>query len=94
MSGWKSMETAPKDGTHILLLTADFGVVQGYWDSSLTNFYKSQEGWASYDPQHMEGDWTSVWELGGDDKRLYCGATPQYWRPIPKLPKAFGRIWR
>lgn len=27
---WKPLDTAPKDGTRILLLTADFGAVEGW----------------------------------------------------------------
>ena len=58
MSTWKSMGDAPTD-RDILLKTSDFGVVQGRWDKSVTNFYKSQEGWASYDPENSQGDWVS-----------------------------------
>lgn len=82
------IETAPKDGTEILLLTSDFGWVQGRWDASVRNFYKGQEGWASYDPENAQGDWVSFWRIGDDtDLRLYCGCTPHYWMPLPKTPE-------
>lgn len=85
MSAWQPIDTAPKDGTHVILLTADFGAVEGWWEVSVTNFYKSQVGWASFDPDNMQGDWVSEWMLGGDDddKRLYCGATPEAWMSLP-----------
>ncbi|MEH3108992.1 MAG: hypothetical protein PGN22_02675 [Agrobacterium cavarae] len=58
MTAWKSMDDAPID-RDILLKTSDFGVVQGRWDMQVTNFYKSQEGWASFDPDNAQGDWVS-----------------------------------
>jgi hypothetical protein len=87
MSDWQNMDSAPKTGEAILVLTSDFGIVTAYWDASVQNFYKSQEGWASYDPDNAQGDWISEWSLNGEtDRRLYCGATPCYWKPIGDLP--------
>jgi hypothetical protein len=87
MAEWQPIETAPKDGTHILIRTADFGAVEGWWDRSVTNFYASQKGWASYDPANMQGDWVSDFPIGdGCDRRLYCGATPSHWMPLPEPP--------
>lgn len=85
---WRPIETAPKDGTNILLLTSDFGAVEGWWDKNETNFYKSQKGWASYDPDNQQGDWVSNWRTPGDDDcRLFCGATPHWWQPLTPKPK-------
>ena len=82
--------SAPRDGTPILLETSDFGWVQGYWDANVTNFYKSQEGWDSYDPDNAQGDWvsdrtlpTGKGESDNGERRLYCGLTPHYWLPLP-----------
>lgn len=87
MSGYQPIETAPKDGTRILLLTSDFGAVEGWWDSRVTNFYKSQKGWASYDPKNARGDWVSDWHIGApEDRRMFCGATPHHWMPLPEPP--------
>jgi hypothetical protein len=92
VSYWQSLDAAPKDGTHILLLTSDFGAVEGWWDGSVTNFYKSQKGWASYDPDNAQGDWVSIWRVGDDpDRRLYCGSTPHAWAPLPKVTKRLAR---
>lgn len=85
---WQPIESAPKDGTHILLLSSDFGAVEGWWDEDETNFYKSQEGWASYDADDMKGDWISHWQIGcGTDRRLYCGCTPKRWMPLTARPE-------
>jgi hypothetical protein len=87
-SPFKPMGIAPKDGSPILLLTADFGVVEGRWDASVPNFYKSQKGWASYDPANAQGDWVSDWRIGdGSEARMICGATPVAWMAMPNLPK-------
>jgi len=89
MLNWQAMDTAPKDGRWVLVLTGDFGIVQARWDATATNFYKSQEGWASYDPENAQGEWVSYWQIGdADDRRLYCGATPAYWAEIGTLPVA------
>ena len=86
-SAWQPIETAPKDGSHVLLFTYDFGAIEGWWDTRVTNFYKSQVGWASYDPDNAQGDWVSDWHVGSDqDPRLFCGSTPHYWVPLPERP--------
>ena len=80
---WQSMDSAPKD-RDILVETADFGIIQARWDPSVTNFYKSQEGWASFDPDNAKGDWVADFCTPGDtDRRLYCGATPGRWAELP-----------
>ncbi len=84
---WKAMDSAPRD-RDILVLTSDFGIVQARWDEAVANFYKSQLGWASHDPDNAQGDWVSEWQIGTEpDLRLFCGATPKYWAEIGKLPK-------
>jgi hypothetical protein len=88
------MDTAPRDGTHILVLTHDFGWVEAWWDESVTNFHKSQPGFASYDPENMQGDWVSEFQVGdGKDRRLYCGSTPCWWMPKPRNPLTLTCLW-
>lgn len=93
---YQPLSSAPRDGTHVSLLTSDFGAVEGWWDVNVPNFYKSQEGWASYDPENAQGDWVSEWQIGdGRDEygRLYCGATPQAWAPLPVKRCGICRDW-
>lgn len=86
---YHEMDTAPKDGSHILVCVADGYWVEAWWDKEQTNFYKSQEGWASYDPANMQGDWVSHFsDHGTKDARLYCGSTPEYWIPKPETREA------
>lgn len=84
------IDTAPRDGREILIETADFGWVNGRWDAERIDFYKSQKGWASYDPENMQGTWVSTrveccgrGPDGEYDPRLFCGATPKRWMPKP-----------
>jgi hypothetical protein len=86
-SGWQPMESAPTDGTHIIILTSDFGAVECYWDEKTIDFYKSKPTTAVYDPENMHGTWvTTNWVLSGstdDDRRLICGMLPIGWIPKP-----------
>lgn len=89
---WQPIETAPKDGTSILLLSADSIIYEGWWDNRVPNFYKSQEGWASYDPDNAQGDWVALvrcQHVGRCDRRLYCGETPHRWMPKPPEPDGY-----
>jgi hypothetical protein len=88
MTPWKSMDTAPQDGTHLLLLTSDFGPVEGWWDANRINFYKSQKGWASHDPKHALGEWCSYLTANDpNDPRMFCGMTPHFWMELPPTPQ-------
>lgn len=81
-----SIASAPRDGEMLALLTSDGEIIPGWWEESETNFYASQEGWASYDPDNQRGDWVSNWQPRGfesDDRRLYCGLTPIAWARLP-----------
>lgn len=82
-----AIASAPRDGTVLALLTSDGEIIPGWWDESETNYYASQEGWASFDPSKQRGDWVSSWRLHGDDsaeRRLYCGLTPIAWAHLPE----------
>ena len=89
---WQPIETAPKDGTPVLLLSTDSIIYEGWWDERVQNFYKSQEGWASYDPENAQGDWVALVRCqheGRCDRRLYCGETPRRWMPKPREPEGY-----
>lgn len=60
---WQSMETAPKDGTRVLL----YNRMPGIWISS---FRESEQGWPMYEWGGMTGTWwptpTAWMPLPGD----------------------------
>ena len=73
---WESIETAPKDGTDILLMYVhiDTQVVHsGFWLGASDTDDESDIGWWSY--EHSE-----VSRIKLDD-----WMTPTYWLPLPKL---------
>lgn len=79
---WRKMGSAPKTGEHILILTSDWGIVQGRWSVEHFDFYAEMDGKPSI------GAWISDWVTKGDTEvRLYCGASPCFWKPIGKLPE-------
>lgn len=81
MAGWRKMDSAPKNGEDILVLTSDWGIVQARWSEEYFDFYAELRGEA------VIGAWISDWVTKGDtDQRLFCGASPCYWKPIGKLP--------
>ena len=70
--GWQDIETAPKDGTEILVLCPYEGAGLVFWFSPLNNH---RGGWqpCSFD----EGNW------GGRSE-----PAPTHWRPLPTSPSA------
>ena len=67
---WQSIDTAPKDGTVVLIYDQDT-VMCGYWDDGLDDEgdYFVEPGWIGYDPHEETTD-----------------LSPQYWMPLPKPP--------
>jgi len=73
---WESIETAPKDGTDVLLMYVhiDTQVVHnGFWLGASDTDDESDIGWWSY--EHSE-----VSRIKLDD-----WMTPTHWLPLPKL---------
>jgi hypothetical protein len=95
MGRWRKMETAPLDGTDVLVLTGDFGAVQAWYRADVPNFYRSNPKFHSYDPANMMGDWCSMFV--SDDPpygRLICGFLPRAWCPLPAIPKWAQPKWK
>jgi hypothetical protein len=71
MSEWRPIETAPKDGTEIILGGMDFGppVRTGHWGA--TSYDRSIKGYRR--------GWTA--------HGLPCGLDPTHWMPLPAPPK-------
>lgn len=78
MSEWKKMDSAPKDGTVILLLTI----------STLSNDIRINTGFWAEKPaykQGVAGFKIFAWCSNGcyDDELTF---EPDMWHPLPKLP--------
>lgn len=71
--GWQPVETAPKDGTRVLMVKLGFQVCIGYW---LINHGL----WATTDPEDYPDEET--WEAEQLGSRYY----PTHWMPLPEPP--------
>lgn len=76
MSEWQSIETAPMDGTQVLLLADDYD----YPDNlvgAITYLAAAAQGWFEPGPH--------------DRKWYYCASAnmgqPTHWAPLPEMPK-------
>lgn len=76
MSEWQPIETAPKDGTEVLLWFAQFG-------------WRSIGAWLPWGDSSYPFLWQCAgrnlhrpWKYEGDD-----GSYPTHWHPLPEPPK-------
>lgn len=72
-SGWQPIETAPKDGTKVLVYDESYGLPQKAWFGK-DHFKEEYEGW-------LFGD--------GDDYSCglyFTPIEPTHWMPLPKPP--------
>jgi len=70
---WQTIDTAPKDGTHILLYVEDQGIVEGWW-------YPAD--W------HGDGGWWDYITLSAHGCGC-CQSyddNPTFWMPMPDMP--------
>lgn len=72
MSEWQPIETAPKDGSPVLVYAVE-GCTQWKFYTPLW-ICRWEEG-------HEDGEWI---EAGGE---LYTTCKPTHWMPLPKPPK-------
>ena len=79
MTGWMPIETAPKDGTRILLWDANKQIaISGCWHS---------DGGRD-DPGGYEPAW--AWWTADDDVLMWDGGPddhPTHWQPLPEPPQ-------
>ena len=83
MSEWQPIETAPKDGTHVMLSRGD-RVTLGNWESVISTSPEYHAN-GTYLGQFEDGNswegWMS-WDGG------FCEETPPtHWMPLPEPPK-------
>ena len=73
---WQPIETAPKDGTEILL-----------YDKNVWRLYPSQEEIVTYSFHvgwWLFGVWVGHDSSGGE---YGCDLTPTHWMPLPEAPE-------
>jgi hypothetical protein len=83
MSEWQPIETAPKDGTEIIVGNdqATVWITRGSW-------WSDGEHWATqgYDKQEEAAGWWSYANSVGQDK-LNDYRQPTHWLPMPTPPQ-------
>ena len=81
MSDWQLIETAPKDGTEILVCSDYGAVILARWVAPCDFLYASEhEGMADFD----EPDWFYADFIEGG--RLSNEGQPTHWMPLPAPP--------
>lgn len=78
---WKPIETAPKDGTEILVWREDAGILLARWIAPF-DFLTEKE--SENIPNADEPDWFCADFVSGD--RLSNSGLPTYWMPLPAAP--------
>jgi len=82
-SPWQPIETAPKDGTHILIVPiGDLIEVGVGGNRKLPSVCEAfwQDGW--YCDRTVSG-----WQLANCDEEYGCLTNASYWMPLPEPPK-------
>lgn len=83
MSEWQPIETAPKDGTEIILRKGD-RVTSGAWiewSETSTEFHGTTGAWLGEVEQDSGANWAS-WDGGFLEED-----EPTNWMPLPEPPK-------
>lgn len=86
MSEWQPIETAPRDGTAILVKTVGDHYLEAYWGDSLMN--KAEHfcsGWFANKEDNHPACWTDgvCWESNADEEP---SDPPILWTPLPEPP--------
>jgi hypothetical protein len=77
--GWRPIETAPKDGTRVRLLSPE-GEDVGFWEENRYCVLGSPQG------SFGEG-----WVDGENRLPIYAEFTPTHWMPLPAAPQGGGK---
>lgn len=81
---WQPIDSAPKDGTYILLHGGDIKpwTTCGYWDEKFTPVYSENP-----DDPHYRGAWTDN-TVASWNYEEYTELCPRFWMPLPKPPES------
>jgi len=85
MSQWQPIETAPKDGTEILLYNEEGNIESGNWveaEPDGTDCMGSDAGWMSFSGLTFPGR-----SFGNPDYFTKQQAPPTHWMPLPEPPE-------
>jgi hypothetical protein len=76
MNMWQPIETAPKDGTKVLLFGLWCGEINGVFDlpSIEVGYFNGPDGWKDFN-----------WMATGGDCYVVTGC-PTHWMPLPNEP--------
>lgn len=77
---WRPIETAPRDGTRILL----YRPTAGEWGQFVFGKYENDE-YAKKPKPHFRTDLERLWGVRSDRE-----SQPTHWMPLPEPPKAEG----
>lgn len=87
--GWQTMETAPKDGTEILLYREDCGVMLGRW-IACCEFIADGDPGNDFCPEGNDEAWEEPDWFGADfiqGYRITNDGAPTHWQPLPTPPE-------
>jgi hypothetical protein len=83
MSEWQDIETAPKNGTEILIYREDCGVILARWVAPCEFLHESE--YISMSPDSWEeADWFGADFVSG--YRVSNDGLPTHWQPLPEPP--------
>lgn len=84
-TGWRTMETAPKDGSTILAWREDAGCLLVRWTSA-SEFLTDTEQEKMPEESLFQSDWFYADFISGG--RMEGGESPTHWMPLPLSPDA------
>lgn len=87
MGEWMPIETAPKDGTEILIWREDCGVLMGrYCSANDLRSMSDKERDELNEESLFQEDWWGG-DADGGGYRLEGAEVPTHWMPLPQPPK-------
>lgn len=81
MTEWQPIETAPKDGTEVLVWCSKCALVPIAMSYSSAAYFELEYG----DPEYMEEGWYMSWSYPVDPPEVTW--QPTHWMPLPPPPQ-------